>query len=566
MRLGASTRRGTVLIALIIALVIVQIAVVGVAVLGAREQDLSVRRLESAKAFYAAESASNIALREIAQYADDDGDTTIGSIASGVLASGVSINGGKAAAAVAVSGTTYTVTASGQFGIATHAHTMTVQRTGTTSRPGLYAEFYKLASAPSSLASVPWSSTPTWIGVVPNANTPSVSGAVRWPGGPSSMYGIRMRGKINVPTAGTWRCYTYSDDGSNLSINGTVVVNNDGLHGPATSSGNVTLAAGQADIDIKFFENGGSSVIIAYWSGPGVASQTVIPASVLSYTPLMNVAQLVGTSTVAFDGAFGTSLDGFDSRSGVYGGANILSSGITVATNSTTANTFTVKKTALSSDALVGVGGNAATVIQYTGTGSISGSKNAATAGVGIIYQATPTGMPASSGALTVSGTQTISSNTRYTSITMSSVGAVLNISGNIIIQCDGALTMSQNAAINIQPNSSLLLYIGGAISMANTSTINTNTGDPRSVRVYVTAAAKTVTLIDSSRFCGYIFNPGSSLTITGGATPAPEYFGVYHGTDISITGNALFHADACFGSVSGSSGGTTLLTWRQTN
>ncbi len=558
-----TARRGTVLIALIVALVIVQIAVVGVAVLGAREQDLSVRRLESAKAFYAAESAANISIREIAQLSDDDGDATIGSIASGNLASGLSINGGKAAASVSVSGTTYTVTASGGNGIATHAHSMTVQRNSNASRQGLYTEYF--TGAYSLMSQINWSITPAWIGIVPNADFPS-SSVSRWPGNNGTNFALRMRGKIAIPSAGVWTFYTNSDDGTFLTINGTLVVSNDGSHGAQTRSGTITLAAGQADIDMKWFQGGGPSNMTAYWSGPTVASQTIIPASALSYTPLRSVAQLVGTSTIAFDGAAGTSVDGFDSRNGVYGGANILASGSVVATNSTTANTFTIRNTTLSADALVGVGGNTATVIQYTSGGAISGSKAAAACGVAVIYQATPSGMPATSGNLTVSGTQTISSNTRYTSITMSSVGATLNISGNIIIQCDGALTMSQNAAINIQPNSSLLLYMGGAISLSNTATVNTNTGDPKKFQVFVTAASKAVTLLNSSQFCGYIFNPGSTLTITGGSVPAPEYFGVFHGTGVSMTGNTLFHADTSFGSTSGSSTGTTLLTWRQTN
>ncbi|MCX5691264.1 MAG: PA14 domain-containing protein [Planctomycetota bacterium] len=548
---------------MILALVALQIVLVGVTVLGTREQDLSVRRLESARAFYAAEGASNIAVREVAQLLDDDGDATVGSIALGSLTSGVTIGGSKAAASVSVLGTTYTITTSGQSGLATHSNTLSINRTtASTLSAGLYAEYYRLSSGPSAVASVPWSSTPNWVGIVPNANLTNTASGLRWPGGPTSMYGIRMRGTITIPTAGTWTFLTNSDDGSTLSINGTLVVNNDGLHAAQTRSGTIVLAAGSADFDLKFFENSGSNNVIAYWAGPGIATQ-VIPATAFSCTPLRTIPPICGATSLSIGGSSGTSIDGFSSASGVYGGTNITSA-FSVATNSVVNNAFQVNGTRIAGNALVGPGGNANSVIQLTASSNITGTSSAASTGVGIIFQGLPASMPAAT-SLSLTTTQTLSSNARYSTMTLSGSGT-LNISGNVVIQCDGNLSMSGASAINILPNSSLIIYMVGSISMANTAAINMNTGDPSEVRIYYTATARSFTMSDSAAFCGQTFNPGGGLTISGGGSPAAQYYGVFHGTTITTTSTAVIHADAAYGNSSGSgtTSSTSILSWRQ--
>jgi hypothetical protein len=73
-------RRGSVGVAVILILVLVQVAVVSVVLSGARDQDTTVRRLESVRAFYAAEAGMNMAIREVRENNDEDGDGGIGSI------------------------------------------------------------------------------------------------------------------------------------------------------------------------------------------------------------------------------------------------------------------------------------------------------------------------------------------------------------------------------------------------------------------------------------------------------------------------------------------------------
>ena len=93
------------------ALIVLQLVVVGIVLLGAREQNLTTLRLEASKAQYAAEAGMNMALREIYDSADEDGDGTIGSISNdGNSANDPTVNGASIVVTMTVSGSTTTIT------------------------------------------------------------------------------------------------------------------------------------------------------------------------------------------------------------------------------------------------------------------------------------------------------------------------------------------------------------------------------------------------------------------------------------------------------------------------
>jgi len=87
-------------------------------------------------------------------------------------------------------------------------------------------------------------------------------------------------GFIDIATGGTYTFYTESDDGSRLYIDGTLVVDNDGLHAMRERSGQISLSDGMHVIEITFFEKGGGADLITRYEGPGVTKQ-VIPDNVL---------------------------------------------------------------------------------------------------------------------------------------------------------------------------------------------------------------------------------------------------------------------------------------------
>ena len=88
-------------------------------------------------------------------------------------------------------------------------------------------------------------------------------------------YLMRWRGHFNAEDQGYYSFSTTSDDGSMLYIDGNVIVDNDGLHGPTRREGIVTLSPGQHSIVITFFENSGGAMMQATVTPPGGREQVL---------------------------------------------------------------------------------------------------------------------------------------------------------------------------------------------------------------------------------------------------------------------------------------------------
>lgn len=121
-------RRGSIIVAIVVALVILQLVIVGVVALGARDQNLTTLRLEASKAQYAAESGMNMALREIYVGTDEDGDGGIGSISNdGNSANDPTVNGASIVVTMSVAGSVTTLTSTARTTNARRSITVTLQ-------------------------------------------------------------------------------------------------------------------------------------------------------------------------------------------------------------------------------------------------------------------------------------------------------------------------------------------------------------------------------------------------------------------------------------------------------
>lgn len=91
-------------------------------------------------------------------------------------------------------------------------------------------------------------------------------------------YGLVIEGMLKVETAGAYQFWTRSDDGSEMFVNGTRVVDNGGTHPPQLrESDSVDLPAGWHALRITFFEGGGGEELQAGWSGPGMKRREFLP-------------------------------------------------------------------------------------------------------------------------------------------------------------------------------------------------------------------------------------------------------------------------------------------------
>ncbi|OUJ68392.1 PA14 domain-containing protein, partial [Hymenobacter crusticola] len=93
-------------------------------------------------------------------------------------------------------------------------------------------------------------------------------------------YAFQYTGYVTVPADGQYTFYTSSDDGSQLFIGSTLVVDNDGSHDTQERSGTIGLQAGTHAFTVTYFQNGGGQVFSASYQGPGLAKQ-LIPAAAL---------------------------------------------------------------------------------------------------------------------------------------------------------------------------------------------------------------------------------------------------------------------------------------------
>ncbi len=80
-------------------------------------------------------------------------------------------------------------------------------------------------------------------------------------------FGIVLEGYVNIPQTDTYKFYTRTDDGSQLFIDGQLVVDNNGSHAANYKYGSTILEKGYHRIKMLYFESHGSQMMKAgFWS------------------------------------------------------------------------------------------------------------------------------------------------------------------------------------------------------------------------------------------------------------------------------------------------------------
>jgi len=137
------------------------------------------------------------------------------------------------------------------------------------------------SQAIATIRSLPQGGRPTLVRIDPQVNYPETKGNFA-DGNLSGEFSVRWRGILHCPTAGTYEFSTNSDDGSQLFIDGQLVVDNGGSHGMRERSGRIELTAGDHQLVLDFIEEGGGAGCILSWTPPG-GKREVIPASALAH-------------------------------------------------------------------------------------------------------------------------------------------------------------------------------------------------------------------------------------------------------------------------------------------
>ena len=101
-------------------------------------------------------------------------------------------------------------------------------------------------------------------------------------------FAIRFRGELAIDTPGLYHFGLYSDDGAKLYIDGTLVVDNDGIHGPKGEKGIITLTAGTHPVEIHYFQGPRHSIALQWYYQPPKEPHSETMRSLSITTPAWN--------------------------------------------------------------------------------------------------------------------------------------------------------------------------------------------------------------------------------------------------------------------------------------
>jgi hypothetical protein len=233
-------------------------------------------------------------------------------------------------------------------------------------------------------------------------------------------------------------------------------------------------------------------------------------------------------------------LDGYYSSNGAYAGAN-TDKPIILVTNTSAGSGISVQNTArLAGSTYNSPGANPSSVVSLASSATITGNRFEQSTAFAFTTPSVPSGMPASEGAKTFgSGTVTLNANKRYSSVNINNPNAVINISGNIKIQCDGTFTMS-GGRINIPSGSSLELWVGDTVTISNASEINNDTTAASRLTIYQTPTTKDFNMSQTSVLVGTVW-VGRDFKLSNSA----QFYGsMYVGEDLTMSSSSGVHID----------------------
>ncbi|MFD8430694.1 family 16 glycoside hydrolase [Streptomyces coelicoflavus] len=101
-------------------------------------------------------------------------------------------------------------------------------------------------------------------------------------GGIADNFVSEASGYLVAPRDGTYVFRLVSDDGSRLTLDGTTVIDHDGLHGAEPKDGTVELTAGAHPLRVEHFDRGGGQQLQLSWMPPGESVFSVVPTEALS--------------------------------------------------------------------------------------------------------------------------------------------------------------------------------------------------------------------------------------------------------------------------------------------
>jgi hypothetical protein len=192
--------------------------------------------------------------------------------------------------------------------------------------------------------------------------------------------------------------------------------------------------------------------------------------------------------------------------------------GFKIGTDSKDKDSITLNQgVTVNADVVVGVGGSPTSIIK--GQGDVNGLTYAALQPYEWTPITAPAGLPAYG---SITNSTTITSSGQYTTINLGN-SQIVDIGApgspvNVTLYVTGGITMDAKSALNINPGSSLTLYLGGNLVAQNSDGINNLTMDARVLKIYgLDPTCTSIDLKAKGDFYGAIYAPNAAVTNYGG-------------------------------------------------
>lgn len=190
-----------------------------------------------------------------------------------------------------------------------------------------------------------------------------------------------------------------------------------------------------------------------------------------------------------------------------------------VGTNSTADGSVDLASSAIiKGDVAVGTGGDPDTGIILGGSAIIEGQTSALSEEVELLPITVPEVIDSLPSGGDINNNTTISSSGKYSSINLGNSETVI-IDGNVTLYITGDITLGNSAELQIEPEASLTLYLGGDFEGKNSSAVNNETEDPKSLQIYGLDSCEELRFKNSSDLYGTIYAPNADVIMNNSAT-----------------------------------------------
>jgi hypothetical protein len=199
------------------------------------------------------------------------------------------------------------------------------------------------------------------------------------------------------------------------------------------------------------------------------------------------------------------------------------------------ANSATIK-----GDVCVGEGGDPDEVIELKSDATITGSTGSMADKWEPPSVTVPQWLQSSPSGGTIKNSTTINSSGKYDGIDLGN-GKGIQIEGDVVLYIEGDVTLGNSAEIQIDKNSSLIMYVSGNFEEKNSSTLNNQTADPKKLQIRGLDTCKSMRFKNSSTLYGTVYAPDAEVILDNSA----DTYGAVVGKRFEQKNSATFYYDA---------------------